>query len=322
LRDAAARGWKASTCRDVLMEVPGWRPGAMLPACATRGRQLAPTGPFVTGADRRRVPAAFEPVLAACVTVVAAPRVSLYLYGSVATGVARVGASDVDLLTVGLPEAVAKAVQQPLSDRFRHLTRAVEIGVAHPEDFIGEDDRPYGNRVFLKHYCVLLAGPDRHAALPRAAADARAARGFNGDIDRHYRGWRTALHSEPHGRHLDIVSLGRRVARKTLLAVAGLVSVHDATWTTDRVSAAARWSQLHPSVASASASLVQWSEGVTAASWSRSTGPWLVVASSSRSSRTSAPTSACGDDRLPTSQSTFGWESGHRRWVRWVRMPW
>jgi len=113
---------------------------------------------------------------------------------------------------------------------------------------------------------VLLAGPDRHAALPRAAADARAARGFNGDIDRHYRGWRTALHSEPRGRHLDIVSLGRRVARKTLLAVAGLVSVHDATWTTDRVSAAARWSQLHPSVASASASLVQWSEGVTAAS--------------------------------------------------------
>ena len=46
--------------------------------------------------------------------------------------------------------------------------------------------------------------------------------------------------------------------------MAGLVSVHDTTWTTDRVSAAHRWSQLHPTFASASASLVQWSEGATA----------------------------------------------------------
>ena len=63
-----------------------------------------------------------------------------------------------------------------------------------------------------------------------------------------------------------IASLGRRFARKTLLAVAGLVSVHDITWTTDRVSAAHRWSQLQPSFASASANLVQWSEGATTAS--------------------------------------------------------
>ena len=227
---------------------------------------INPDGTIVTGADRRRVPATFEPVLTACLAVVIDPRVSVYLYGSVATGVARVGASDVDLLTVGLSDAAAQAMQQLLSGRFRHLTRAVEIGAVQPEDFMGEDDRPYGNRVFLKHYCVLLAGPNRHATLPRAAADARAARGFNGDIDRHHQGWRAALHGQPHGRHLDIASLGRRVARKTLLAVSGLVSVHDTTWTTDRVSAAHRWSQLHPEFAPASASLVQWSEGATTAS--------------------------------------------------------
>jgi uncharacterized protein len=215
-----------------------------------------PDGTIVTGADRRRVPPVFEPVLAACVGAIADPRVSVYLYGSVSTGVARVGASDVDLFTVGLPDAAAKAVQEPLSGRFRHLTRAVELGVAQPEDFLNEDDEPYGNRVFLKHYCVLLAGPDRQAALPRAAADVRAARGFNGDIDRHYLGWRASL-GDLDGRVLDVAALGRRVARKTLLAVAGLVSVHDTTWTTDRVSAAHRWSQLHPSSAHASATLVR-----------------------------------------------------------------
>ena len=227
---------------------------------------IGPDGTIVTGADRRRVPAAFEPVLTACVAAITDPRVSVYLYGSVATGVARVGASDLDLLTVGLPDAAANAIQQSLSGRFRHLTRAVTIGATQPQDFIGDGDRPYGNRVFLKHYCVLLAGPNRHATVPRAAADARAARGFNGDIDLHYQAWRAALYGEPHGRYLDIASLGRRVARKTLLAVAGLVSVHDTSWTTDRVSAAHRWSQLQPSFAAASASLVQWSEGATTSS--------------------------------------------------------
>lgn len=53
---------------------------------------------------------------------------------------------------------------------------------------------------------------------------------------------------------------------RTLLAVAGLVSVHDATWTTDRAGAARRWSQLHPAFTSASTSLVQWSEGASTAS--------------------------------------------------------
>jgi hypothetical protein len=43
--------------------------------------------------------------------------------------------------------------------------------------------------------------------------------------------------------------LGVRVARKTLLAVAGLVSVHDDTWTTDRSRAVQRWSDLEPGLA-------------------------------------------------------------------------
>ena len=130
-------------------------------------------GTIVTGAGRQRVPSTFEPVLAACVAAIVDPQISVHLYGSVATGTARVGASDVDLLAVGLHPETGRAVQEQMSRRFRHLTRGVEIAVAQPEDFVGEGDQPYGNRVFLKHYCVLLAGPDRRAALAPAAADAR-----------------------------------------------------------------------------------------------------------------------------------------------------
>ncbi|MCM0638919.1 hypothetical protein [Cellulomonas wangsupingiae] len=39
-----------------------------------------------------------------------------------------------------------------------------------------------------------------------------------------------------------------RVARKTLLAVAGLVSVHDHTWTTDRSRAVRRWCEIEPAL--------------------------------------------------------------------------
>lgn len=43
--------------------------------------------------------------------------------------------------------------------------------------------------------------------------------------------------------------LGVRIARKTLLAVAGLVSIHDRTWTTGRSRAVQRWSELKPDLA-------------------------------------------------------------------------
>jgi hypothetical protein len=55
--------------------------------------------------------------------------------------------------------------------------------------------------------------------------------------------------------------LGVRVARKTLLAVAGLVSVHDHTWTTDRSRAARRWSELEPGLATQPGQLHSWASG-------------------------------------------------------------
>jgi hypothetical protein len=55
-------------------------------------------------------------------------------------------------------------------------------------------------------------------------------------------------------------AVGRRLARKTLFATAGLVSVHDCTWTTDRLSAAQRWSAIEPVWATSLTELIAWSE--------------------------------------------------------------
>ena len=80
-------------------------------------------------------------------------------------------------------------------DRFRALCRAVEIGPAQPEDFVGSGDEAYGLRVFLRHYCVQLAGEPWTDLAPAFPADVCAARGFNGDVGAHVRRWREALDS-------------------------------------------------------------------------------------------------------------------------------
>lgn len=222
-------------------------------------------GFITTGVRRDRVPPVFEPLLEqACAGLSSAvPSASapgqggegLYLYGSVATGRAVCGVSDVDLFTIGLPAEVATAVARQLSSRHAGLCRAVEIGAAQPEDFVGAGDAAYGNRVFLRHYCLRLLGAETSEDITPFRGDLAAARGFNGDIGSSLERWRQLFAQG------TTTSLGRRIARKTLLAVAGLVSVHDATWTTDRMTSAERWSQIRPDLAPLLLDLATWAEG-------------------------------------------------------------
>jgi len=217
-------------------------------------------GTIVTGARRSAIPNEFEPVLKAAIehlqSVEGTP--ALYVYGSVATGTARVGSSDLDLVTISLEPAIAKRLASDLTVAFPGLFRSVEIGPAQPSDYEGSSDEAYGNRVFLRHYCVHLAGPDVGSTLPNFRADKAAARGFNGDIALRANQWRAELGES------DPALLARRIARKTLFAVAGLVSIHDAVWTTDRVAAAYRWSVIKPKCAATLRTLVAWSDGRSA----------------------------------------------------------
>jgi len=212
-------------------------------------------GMIVTGVAASRVPEAFRDVLTAATAAVtaAAPTSSIFLYGSVATGQAEVGRSDVDLLGVGLDAERATTISSELTERFADRCRDVAIGAASPDDFVGERDEAYGNRVFLRHYCVLVSGPGALRPDHDFPADARAARGFNGDIARHRDRWRAEMDSST-----DPGAIAVRIARKTLLAVAGLVSVHDDTWTTDRQTAARRWSEVEPERAIGLANLLGW----------------------------------------------------------------
>jgi hypothetical protein len=213
-------------------------------------------GIIETGAHRNNFALEFLSVLDTAVEQLRALKsdCSLYVYGSVATGTARVGFSDVDLLSVDLDTQSACTLGEKLSTQFRDVCRSVEIGAGQPSGYVGTDDESYGNRVFLRHYCVHLTGPDIRANLPDFRADAPAARGFNGDIGIHAKKWRAELSQTE-----DLAPLGRRIARKTLLAVSGLVSIHDHIWTTDRVAAAQRWREVVPEFADELNTLLIWS---------------------------------------------------------------
>jgi hypothetical protein len=223
---------------------------------------VAADGTIETGVGRGPVPAAFAPVVDAAVEAVraAAPGAALFLYGSVATGRARPGTSDVDLIGFGLPGATATAIGAELSDRFAGTCRGVELAPSDPADLAGDSDEAYGNRVFLRHYCLQLSGPPRTDLDTAFPADARAARGFNGDLAVHADRWRQALADGA-----DPIALARRVARKSLVAAAGLVSVHDRTWTTDRARGARGWAELDPDRAGAAAQLLSWVESAAGA---------------------------------------------------------
>lgn len=213
-------------------------------------------GTIRTGAVRGRVPAAFEPVIGDLVSEfhrVHSPATELHLYGSVATGMARAGESDVDLLVIDAERGWAADVAGRLSRRYTGLCRGVEIGTARNSDYAGPGDEAYGNRVFLRHYCVPLAGPDAIRAREPFAGDVRAARGFNGDIMSCLTRWRA-----------DGAS-AQRVARKTLVAAAGIVSVRTENWTTDRTTAVDAWEQVADHETPAMRKLLDWVEGTRVA---------------------------------------------------------
>ncbi len=203
---------------------------------------VTPDGLIRTGAARDAIASTWLPVLQSAMDAVTGPA-SLYVYGSVATGCAVIRRSDVDLLCVGLPAQEAERIGIDLSTRFSDVCREVSIAPAEREGLQAQGDEAHGLRVFLRHYCVHLAGDDPARDLPAFPADALAARGFNGDIALHLQRWQSGAEDEA-----DPARLAMRIARKTLLAVAGLVSIRDATWTTDRRTSARRWTELEPGV--------------------------------------------------------------------------
>ena len=158
----------------------------------------------------------------------------------------------------------------------------VEVAAATAEDLAGDTDAAYGCRVFLRHCCFHLPGPDPSAALPAflrtptlLAVSTATSASISGD------GGRAGVRDGGRG------PAGCPVARKALLAVAGLVSVHDDTRTTGRSRAVRRSGELDPSPPPSWASCTPGPAESATPHARKPSAHWPTVESSLRSSNAS-----------------------------------
>lgn len=159
---------------------------------------------------------------------------SLYLYGSVATGKARIKSSDLDLLLVLHRKPTSKiknevtVFQNYLTKKHSSTFRDVGISLAHANT-VKKDTS--GWVCFIKHLCVCLAGENLGKNLPKFKPSKRVAKAFNGDIEKHIKTVLEQLKSthNPQEARAICSSIMRKIVRTGFC----LVMEQEQSWTTD-----------------------------------------------------------------------------------------
>lgn len=159
---------------------------------------------------------------------------SLYLYGSVATGKARIKSSDVDLLLVLHKRPTSKIknevtkFQNYLTEEHSGTFRDVGISLTHANK-VKKDI--YGWGCFIKHLCVCLAGENFGKNLPKFKPSKRVAKAFNGDIEKHIKTVLEQLKSTHNPQEVRAICSG--TMRKIVRTGFCLVMEQEQAWTTD-----------------------------------------------------------------------------------------
>lgn len=187
-----------------------------------------------TGVSVDRVPTAFQSLLAAAVDIIAATEDShsIHLYGSVATGRAVPGRSDLDLLVVTDAEDAAVTgtaeLREQLGDLARAypVARAVELSILRMADLLADTEEGRVERCFMTSYTVLVHGPDPLSARTPCQADLALARGFSASL--------LAQLDDVVDSRVPLLPDRQVLGRRLLMSAALLLSVRDSDWSTDR----------------------------------------------------------------------------------------
>ncbi|NYF81358.1 nucleotidyltransferase domain-containing protein [Granulicella arctica] len=160
----------------------------------------------------------------------------IYLYGSVATGHARLGKSDIDLLVIfsnpisDPDQAKIKHVAKNLSASYQSCVREIGIGAAPLQEALSKESLP-GLGCFIKHLCVCVAGEDIRPLLPKFRPSIEVARGFNGDYAIDTQATLNELGETNQPAIAQAVM--RRICRKTVRTGFSLVMPRLGRWTTE-----------------------------------------------------------------------------------------
>lgn len=223
---------------------------------------VGPDNLITTGVHAGRIPATYKTVITRVVSRLASlddDILAIYLYGSVATGMATPPTSDLDLLAVlskGRAEPMVRDIATELSEQHRDLVREVAIGTVLISDIWTDSVNGLGNRCFLKHYCVHLYGLDICQDVEPCRATAEVAWAFNHDIGEAVTSARTRLSNTTSPSQVSEIS--KAIARRVTLAATSLVSIADKTWTTDRETAARSIAKLYPGRGPSAETALRW----------------------------------------------------------------
>ncbi len=167
---------------------------------------------------------------------------SIWVYGSVATGQAVRGRSDLDLLVLTSGPPLVRPADVVRSVETAGLVRTVEVSTMTMADL----DGPHGaaNRCFLRHYAICWQGVPPPVEGPGCRATMALARGLAGAL-------MAALPGLAEGR-LDGRDPGR-IGRVMLIAAATVCAVRENGWSTDRAYAVRRLQALDQDVGRAAA---------------------------------------------------------------------
>ncbi|MDP2585927.1 MAG: nucleotidyltransferase domain-containing protein [Candidatus Levybacteria bacterium] len=171
----------------------------------------------------------------------------LYLYGSVATGKARIKSSDLDLLLV-LQQKPTPKIKNEVSEFQNYLTaehlntfRDVGISLTHADE-IKKD--AYGWGCFIKYLCVCLYGENLGKNLPKFKPSKKVAKAFNGDIGKHIKTVLEKLKSTPDPQ--EVSSVCSSTMRKIVRTGFCLVMEQEQSWTTDLKKSCEIFSKYYP----------------------------------------------------------------------------
>ncbi len=224
---------------------------------------------WVVPLEAAAISPAFVPIVddavAAVTAVLSGSLHSLYLYGSVPRGTARVAVSDLDMLAclsaAPMPgdHAVLANVARDLSKRYAGVVREVGIGVTHVADVVTD---PNGLGFFLKVLCICVHGQDLRRGLPRFRPTPAVALALNGDVDEVLSGYERrledALTEENHRR------LVGAACRKIIRSAFGMVMARSRSWTPDREEAAQVFLHYFPEWSGEMQQTLQWASGAPA----------------------------------------------------------
>lgn len=220
-------------------------------------------GFITTGADVANIRPPFAAAVRDAVELCrsrCSPGFGLYVYGSVASGQARRGRSDLDLLLVVADPADLDSVADvgaTLTRRHGALFREVSLATGTTDEILDGGPARAADRCFLKHYCVCVAGRDLTVDLPRCRPSPALAAGFAAETGEVLERLRAALTEAGQG---ELAGVARAGARKLLLTCAAIVSAETGGWTTDRHGAAVELSKRHPEHAETLARARAWSD--------------------------------------------------------------